>query len=170
MLRNKRDGDGQEEEGDEAEEGEREETRNILAHHRNSEGQMFESFKTPETGICYSGQWQQGLSVGVHGTPWAITPPITPSISPFLHCLYLIAIEQGVGRLKGCRRRAGQESGKLQERKGKWEGTKQKGIKISSGKSTRKSYSSRSIVVLLVLYSSRITIVKSTKVKLKDNI
>lgn len=40
-----------------------EETMNIFAHHRNSEGQMFESFKTPETGICYSGQWQQGLSV-----------------------------------------------------------------------------------------------------------
>lgn len=72
--------------------------KNIFAHHRNSEGQMFESFKTPETGICYSDQWQQGLSGGAHGTPWAITPPSYPSISPPLHCLHLIATEQALDR------------------------------------------------------------------------
>lgn len=70
-----------------------EETRNIFAHHRSREGQMFESFKTPETWICYSGQWQQGLSVGAHGTPWAITPPFCPSISQPVHCLH-ITMEQ----------------------------------------------------------------------------
>lgn len=75
-----------------------EETRNIFAHHRNSEGQMFESFKTPETGICYSGQWQQCLSIGAHGTPWAITPPSYPSISQPLHCLHLIGMEKGEDR------------------------------------------------------------------------
>lgn len=50
-----------------------------FVHRKNSEGQMFESFKTPETWICYSGQWQQGLSAGVCDTPWAITPPSHPS-------------------------------------------------------------------------------------------
>lgn len=67
--------------------GAEEDTRNIFAHHRNSEGQMFESFKTPETWICYSGQWQQGLSEGAPGMSRAITPPFCPSIS-HLHIAY----------------------------------------------------------------------------------
>lgn len=74
--------------GEGSREGEQEETRNIFAHYRNSEGQMFESFKTPETWICYSAQWQQGLSHGVPGMSRAITPPFsvfTPySTSPLL--------------------------------------------------------------------------------------
>lgn len=75
-----------------------EETRNIFAHHRNSEGQMFESFKTPETGICYSGQWQQGLSVGAHGVPWAITPPFYPSIFATFPLLILNCHGAGKGQ------------------------------------------------------------------------
>lgn len=58
-----------------------EDTRNISAHHRNNEGQMFESFKTPETWICYSGQWQHGLSDGAPGMSGDITPPFCPSFS-----------------------------------------------------------------------------------------
>lgn len=75
-----------------------EEMRNIFVHDRNSKGQMFESFKTPETGICYSDQWQRDLSCGAHGTPWAITPPFSTSMSSPLHCFHLIVPEQGPDR------------------------------------------------------------------------
>lgn len=36
--------------------------RNVCGHRRNSEGQTAESFKTPETRICYRDQRKQGLS------------------------------------------------------------------------------------------------------------
>lgn len=44
-----------------------------ISHRRNSEGQMFESFKTPETQICYTGQLQHSLSDGVLGMSQDIT-------------------------------------------------------------------------------------------------
>lgn len=67
--------------------GAKEDTRNIFAYHSNNRGQMFESFKTPEKWICYSGQWQQGPSGGTAGMSRTITPPFCPSIS-HLHIAY----------------------------------------------------------------------------------
>lgn len=67
--------------------GAKEDTQNIFAYHSNNRGQMCESFKTPETRICYSGQWQQGLSGGTAGMSRTITSPFCPSLS-HLHIAY----------------------------------------------------------------------------------
>lgn len=70
-------------------------TGNVFGQHKNSEWLMFESLKTPETWIGFSGQFYHGLSDGVPGMSQDITPPFSLSI---FHLSFIIT---GTQRVQG---------------------------------------------------------------------